>query len=159
MKRVTSAQTKSLLVSLRAPVSFWQSSAKHRIQILALLGESHEAAVIPDVVSLLLDTNRNVTQAAADAIRLLSSALEPSDYVWLDQLMRERSPYRWSANDPWVTLKPQGVARLQGLGESSVIAIGMATFHWSGYVRQEAIRQLSVAQNGTELPFLRKRVV
>jgi len=154
VKKATSAQTRSLLASLYDPVSFRQSATRHKIQTLAQVVTTGEAAALPDLAPLLLDSNVRVAQAAADTIHALLKTLRPTDYAWLDQLMRIRSPYRWSASDEWFTLKKSGVARLQSLGDSSVVALGMATFHSSGYVRQEAVRRLASAHDGAELPFL-----
>ncbi len=158
MKRATSAHTRSLLTSLYQPVSFWKSSSKHRIQVLASLSEAREAAAIPDIVPLLLDNNSGVACAAADAVSVLIKTLKPTDYPWLDELMRAGSSYRWPQTNVWSALKADGVHRLLSLGESSTIALGIATFHRSGYVRQEALRRLASANNGVELPFLLLRL-
>lgn len=124
---------------------------------LALISQIHDPAAIPDIVSLLLHPNRTLAQAAANAVSALTAGLNPADLPWLDQLMRERSSYRWSYPSAWAGMKPDRVGLLQLFGEPSA-ALGMASFHFSGYVLEKALRQLGDTGDGTELPFLLLRL-
>jgi HEAT repeat protein len=158
MQRVLALETKALIESLHKKLSFWESSQEHKVRLLTLIGDTHDAAAIPDIASHLLDRNRAVAMAAASAVSALMATLQTSELPWLDQLMRERSQYRWSYPSAWAALKPGQVGRLRLLGESSVPFIGLASFHLSGYVRAEALRILAEAHDGTELPFLLLRL-
>jgi len=158
MQRVLGAETKSLIETLHKPVSFWESPAKHKMSTLALISQTGDPAAIPDIVLLLLDRDREVSRSAAEAVSKLTRLLSPSELPWLDLVMRERSPYRWSYPSAWAELKPDQLPLLERFGSESVYALGMASMHFSGYVRDEALRKLSDAQGGTELPFLLLRL-
>ena len=158
MRRELAAETKSLIESLHKEISFWKSSTNHKVTTLALISQTHDAAAIPDVVSLLLNRNRRIAHAAANTVSALVETVTPTGLPWLDQLMRERSRYRWSYPSGWADLKAKGVGRLQLFGEQSAYALGMASFHFNGFVREEALRKLGEAEDGTELPFLLLRL-
>ena len=55
-------------------------------------------------------------------------------------------------------MTPDQVDQLRNLGAASAVALGLATFHNSGYVRQTALRMLADADDGTELPYLLLRL-
>lgn len=158
MRRSLAPETKSLIEALHKHLSFWQNSTSHKVTTLALISDTSDPAAIPDIVSLLLNPNRRVAQAAANAVSALAGTLNPADLPWLDQQMRQRSPYRWSYPSAWADMKPEHVGFLRLFGESSVSALGMASFHFSGYVREESLRKLSESEDGTELPFLLLRL-
>ena len=144
MQRVLAAETKSLIEVLHKPASFWESSPKHKVTTLALICQTRDPAAIPDIVPLLLSE--------------LTRVLGPAELPWLDQVMREHSPYRWSYPSAWAELKPGQLKCLKRFGTESVLALGMASLHFSGNVRDEALRKLSDVQDGTELPFLLMRL-
>jgi HEAT repeat protein len=158
MQKVLGAETKSLIEALHEPVSFWESAAKHKISTLALISQTGDPAAIPDIVLLLLDGNRVVSRSAVAAVSRLTRLLNPAELPWLDLVMRERSPYRWSYPSAWAELKPDQLHLLERFGKESVSSLGMASLHFSGYVRDEALRKLTDAQDGAELPFLLLRL-
>ncbi len=147
-----------LIDSLYKPLSFWERAARHRIVTLALIGDANEAAAIPHIASLLLDRNREVASAALKAIQSLVQTLSPSDLPWLEQIAGQWSPYWRLYPASWTELKPDQVGRLRNLGPAFAIALGLATFHNSGYVRQEALRALVDTDDGSELPYLLLRL-
>jgi len=153
-----SAETKSLIESLYSPASFRDRSTKRKLVILGLIGGAGEPVAIPDLAPLLLDRKQDIAQAAANVVIALSSHLHPGELPWLDQFMRERSPYRRSYSSAWAELKPDQLDRLEGLGTAFVFTLGMASFHINGYVREQALRRLAAVKNGTEVPFLLLRV-
>ena len=158
MQRPHAGETKKLIELLHRPVSFGESSKKHRVGTLALISQARDPDAIPDIVLLLLDRDRDVARSAASAVSALVEVLRPEDLPWLDQVMRERSPYNWSYPSSWAELKPGQMNLLQRFEEESVFALGVASMHYSGYVRDEALRKLSDTQDGTELPFLLLRL-
>ncbi|HLZ00179.1 MAG TPA: hypothetical protein VKT33_14055 [Candidatus Angelobacter sp.] len=158
MPKPLSAETKSLIESLYKPASFLDRSTRRKLTILGLVGGTGEPAAIPDLASLLLDRNQGIAQAAANAVIALSSHLHPGELPWLDQFMRQRSPYGWSYPSAWAELKPNQLDRLEGLGTEFVFALGMASFHFNGYVREQALRRLAAVKNGSEIPLLLLRV-
>lgn len=146
-----SEETKLLIESIYDPASL----APHKIATLELIGRGGESAAIPDLAPLLLDRNRDIAQAAANTVCSLSSLLNPDELLWLDHVMRERSPYRWTYPSAWAELKPNQLDRLEKLG---TFLLGMAALHFNGYVREGALDRLAVVKNGTELPFLLLRL-
>src|SRR5215467_4000626 len=86
MQRPHASETKRLIELLHRPVSFWESSKKHRVGTLALISETRDPAVIPDIVLLLLDRDRDVARSAASAVSALVEVLRPEDLPWLDHV-------------------------------------------------------------------------
>jgi hypothetical protein len=80
--------------------------------------------------------------------------MKPAELPWLDQLMRDRSPYRWSYPSAWADLKPSQLDQVKELSTVSAFPLGMASFHFSGYIREGALRLSGDVVKGTELPFL-----
>ena len=158
MPKVLSENTRLLIESLHKPVSLWNRSSKHKLAMLELIGEAHEPGAIPDLAPLLLDRNINIAQATARAVSQLGALLRPAELPWLDQVTRVRSPYRWSYPSAWAELKPGQLDQVQKLSEVSAFPLGLASFHFNGYIREEVLRQLGDVFNGTELPFLLLRL-
>lgn len=134
-RRTISDSTKALIDSLYRPVPFWSRQAKYRKEALASLAASSETAAIFDIAPLLLDRSRSVRQAAADAIGHLVRLLNADDYFWLDQGMR-RGGYSQSSV-AWNRMAPEQVESLESLGRNACYALGTASAHWSGFVRQK----------------------
>ncbi len=158
MPKALSENTRLLIESLHKPVSFWNRSTKHTLAMLELIGQAREPGSIPDLAPLLLDRNKDIAQATARVVSQLGALLRPAELHWLDQVMRERSPYRWSYPSAWAELKPSQLDQVQGLSKACAFPLGLASFHFNGYIREEALRPLGDVFNGTELPFLLLRL-
>lgn len=128
---------------------------KHKVATLELISRTGEPAAIPDLANFLLHRNREVAQTAVAAVNALGRCMNLSDFPWLDRVMRERSPYRWTYPSAWAELKPVQLSRLHEFGP---FVLGMATLHFNGYVREQALRLLATVKNGEEVPFLLLRV-
>jgi len=126
--------------------------------MLELIGQAREPAAIPDLVPLLLDRNKHIAQVTAMVVCQLGTLLRLAELPWLDQDMRERSPYRWSYPSAWAELKPSQLNEVQELSKVSAFPLGLASFHFNGYVREEALRRLGDVFNGSELSFLLLRL-
>jgi HEAT repeat protein len=158
MPKVLSENTRLLIESLHKPVSLWNRSTKQKLAMLELIGQAREPAAIPDLAPLLLDRNEDIAQATARVVSQLGALLSPAEFPWLDQVMRERSPYRWSYPSAWAELKPSQLNEVQELSKASAFPLGLASFHFNGYIREEALRRLGDVFNGAELPFLLLRL-
>src|SRR5262249_29402677 len=158
MPKVLSENTRLLIESLHKPVSLWNRSTKHKLAMLELIGEAREPGAIPDLAPLLLDRNKDIVRATARVVCQLGALLGPAELPWLDQVMRERSPYRWSYPSAWAELKASQLNQVQELSKASAFPLGLASFHYNGYIREEALRRLGDVFNGTELPFLLLRL-
>jgi len=81
------------------------------------------------------------------------SELTPLDLAALDQRARAHSAYSYYNLNNWQNLRPSDVSRL---AQSTFAAslVGLASFHFSGYVREAAVGELASQNSGAELPFL-----
>ena len=89
----------------------------------------------------------------AEEIHQIISELSPLDLATLDQRARGYSAYNYYNLHNWQSLRPSDVSRLaQSRFASSLV--GLASFHFSGYVREAAVAELALQRTGKELPFL-----
>ncbi len=89
----------------------------------------------------------------AEEIHKIISDLPPLDLAALDQRVRGYSSYRYYAVQNWHDLRPSDVSRL-AQSKFAVSLVGLASFHYSGYVREAAVKELATQCKGKELPFL-----
>jgi HEAT repeat protein len=155
-----SASTKALIDSLFEPVPRVFGRSERIQQIVAsivAIAQAGETAATLDMVPLLLHDVEAVRRAMADAVAVLLKTLRADEYVSLDQEMRVRSRPYSPAYRAWTNIGREQVGRLQDLPVNAA-ALGMATLHWSGYVRQAAVKRLIALTTGAELPFLLLRL-
>jgi HEAT repeat protein len=90
----------------------------------------------------------------AGEIHQIISELSPLDLAALDQRVRESwTAYRYYNLHNWQGLRPPDVGRL-AQSEFAISLVGLASFHFNGYVREAAICELVSQRTGKELPFL-----
>lgn len=90
----------------------------------------------------------------AEEIHQIISELSPLDLATLDQRVRESlMAYRYYDLHNWQTLRPSDVGRL-AQSKFATSLIGLASSHFSGYVREAAVVELASQRTGKELPFL-----
>ena len=154
--RTISPNTRRLINQLYEPASFWErlSQSRKAAATITEIGNSAEPATIIDILPFVLADRKEVAIAAAAAVRKLIESASPTDLLGLDRLSRERSPYVGNYRLDWYRLLPQDLNRLQTFGEASGALLGMASFHHSGYVREEAVKRLNRITTGIEIPFL-----
>jgi len=109
---------------------------------LGAAGELDDLAI----VSRHLFVESPFARLAANAASRLFARAKPLDYVALDQEAR-----RWLSYYH-LTSRTQTIALLERLG--SVSALGVGSFHPSGYIRESAVTNLEGHWSGDELPFL-----
>jgi HEAT repeat protein len=151
-----SIQTKALIEQLNPPVSFWERITGRRddADLLLQIGLAGEPAAVVDIIPFVLSESREVARAAADAVDKLLVTLLPHELAQLDSIFRVRSPYLGRYRMEWHKLMPSDLSRLESCASNSVALLGLASFHSSGYVREEAVRRLDRMSGGAELPFL-----
>jgi HEAT repeat protein len=151
-----STQTKALIEQLNPPVSFWERITGRRddADLLLQIGLAGEPAAVVDIIPFVLSESREVARAAAATVDKLLGTLLQHELAQLDSIFRERSPYLGRYRMEWHKLKPADLSRLESYGSYSVALLGLASFHASGYVREEAVKRLSRMSGGGELPFL-----
>ncbi|HVU26317.1 MAG TPA: HEAT repeat domain-containing protein [Verrucomicrobiae bacterium] len=90
----------------------------------------------------------------AEEIHQIISELSPLDLATLDQRVRESwTTYRYYNLQNWQNLRPSDVGRL-AQSKFATSLVGLASFHFSGYVREAAVAELALQRTGKELPFL-----
>lgn len=90
----------------------------------------------------------------AEEIHQIISELSPLDLATLDQRVRESwTTYRYYNLQNWQSLRPSDVGRL-AQSKFATSLVGLASFHFSGYVREAAVAELALQRTGKELSFL-----
>jgi hypothetical protein len=110
-----------------------------------------------DLVRALARPRLPAAQAAARELAVLLRAMPMRRYPELEVLRHAGRSY--PIDGQWWNLRPDDVRQLVGLDDAWA-ALGVTTFHQSGYVREAAVRALGAAagDEGLELPFLLLRL-
>lgn len=117
-----------------------------------------EPAAIPYIAPVLLFGEREELAPAVRAIVALLSRVRAEDLIWLDERMRGSWVFGFEYGEEWRQLSPQALALWVGPGEPGTLLLRLSTFHANGFVREEAVRRLSLISDGTELPYLLLRL-
>ncbi len=160
MMKAISTETRLELNKLGRDESWFGSSRSNiEVQVAALeaIGHSAEAKAIPEFVHLLVIEKGEVWRAAAEATAKLMAALESSDYVAMDQLVRSVGASNYGNYSPWRKMQPEDMNRFKDT-EFPVSLYGLASFHPSGYVREAAVKELARQNSGAAIPFLLLRM-
>lgn len=155
--RSISAQTRALIELLEQPVGLWQKltgGGRNEAELLSQIADTGEQAAVLDITSFVLSERHEVASAAAAAVNKLLASVTPEELARLDLSFRARSPYGGRYRLEWHRLTPARLNRIENFGSHSVALLGLASFHESGYVREEATNRLERTSDGTELPFL-----
>jgi hypothetical protein len=156
MKRKLSQATEELIELLYSRAGFWNSfvHAETPEEIIRKILQAGEPEAIPDLLPVLITGDKRSIKASAEASHGLLRQLKPIDFVSFDQFVRQGYSDWRPRREPWYTMKPRDVSHIAGIGEECVSILGIASFHASGYVREEATRELGRIETGAELPFL-----
>lgn len=128
------------------------SNPESLVNALEAIAHSAEAKAIPEFLYLLVIGKGEVWRAAAEAADKLITALEPSDYVALDQMVRSVE-----FHSPWRKMQSGDLKRFTET-EFAVSLLGLASFHPNGYVRESAVKELVRQNSGAVIPFLLLRM-
>ena len=146
--RPTSPHTRDLIRRLHGGVGSADCQT-----ILSEIADSNEPAAIVDILPMILYRG-DVAFAAAAALHKLLLGIAPRELAWLDSALRQRSTYAVPDFYEWHKISPGKVGEFERFGSASFSLIALASFHQSGYVRENAIRRLSLITTGAEVPFL-----
>jgi len=151
-----SPETQRLISELNQPRGFVKTLTTSRINVSLLIGigNSKEPAAIIEILPFVLSRKRDVAEAAASAVHKLVRGATSEDLAWLDEALRQRSPYSGDASYEWHKISPDDLVSFERFNASSVSLLGMASFHQNGYVREAAINRLNMISGGAELRFL-----
>src|SRR5215216_627648 len=146
MKNLSSASLE-LINRLHAPAGVRKGAAPAmdaQDELLSRIGELGEPLAIPFVVPFLIHPRVSIARTALNAVHLLTRRLVPSDFIRLDQEMRQRSIYHSPQWSKWHDLRPEALERFPDVSEHSWVVPALASFHENGYVREAAIKRLSL---------------
>lgn len=134
----------------REPVQAAAESRDPRELVRAFVA-SRDPRDLPPVVRLVIATEPGTAKEAAAAIEEYLAGVGPRELLALDEVMRHR--YWWAVQplERSSDIQPADVPRLRTHGTP---ALGLASLHASGYVREAAVRELATMHGGAELPYL-----
>ena len=115
------------------------------------LGQSGEYILIPSLLRLMDDDSLVIRQAAEQAVARLIEACPVFELVWLNEHVREwrPSPVIWKRVVEREVLK---------IDQASTIRLSMLTMHWSGYIREAAVRRMIREDESYSFPYLLLRL-
>ncbi len=156
MKRRLSEATERLIEQLYARAGIWNRFVytDKPEEILQKIRDAGEPEAIPDLLPLLITGDKRTIKASAEAIHCLLQRLKPAEFANFDAFVRLGCADWRPRREPWYKMKQNDVGQIAKIGVESVSLLGIASFHASGYVREEATRQLGKIETGAELPFL-----
>jgi HEAT repeat protein len=160
--RALSKETSTLLARLPADTrrGLWariSGRTSDPLPIIEHVGQAREPATIPYLAIFALHPNLEVARAVADTVHALIQLIPPHEFPWLDEKMRALWAYS-DLGEAWQRMKPRALGRLTRFGAASASLLGLASSHWSGYVREAAVKALAEVSSGSELPFLLVRL-
>jgi len=159
--RQISEYTKEVLIKLHQSKSLLdkcKSKENNTCDLLAMIQDCGEPAVIPDILFLVFSRDFNVSQKVAKIIDSLMKSLPVKDLIWFDQYFRQRT-VTWSYyNNEWSHLKPKKIAFLTRFPGNQVPLLALLSLHNNGFIREEAVKQLNLMKDGREIPYILLRL-
>ncbi len=122
-------------------------------ELLRAFAASRDPQDLPALLRVVLGRDAHAAHHAAAAISAYLGALGPRELLALDETSRQR--YWWFVGARERQIEPADVPRLR---EHGAAALGLASFHMNGFVREAAVRELAETKGGAELPYLLVRV-
>ncbi len=154
--RALTSQTRALLDQLNARPSLLTKlrGEDKRAELIRELGDSGEPSVVPYLLPFVL-----ILATRGAALAGVASLLEEASSRQLYQLHEIRgfgSLYGTprSVCSGWFALGPNDLVDLDYDADESAWILGLATFHYSGYTREAAVKRLSTHEPRLSLPFL-----
>ena len=140
------------LSTLRSRFGWIVTWEDRRVSLIELVTATEDVAAIPSLLNLLFDRSTAVSSATSNGLAKLVDSVPPRELPNLDEEVRSAS--YWENVEEWNRLRPAEVVQLAMSQESRSSILGLASFHRNGHVREVAVRQLDLIEDGTELQFL-----
>jgi HEAT repeat protein len=155
--RGLSEETRNKLVQLYRKVSVVQrilGGSDEQCRLLAEIEASGEAAAIPYMAPFLRP--QRTRSSAMAAIAVLVSKLGPLDLPRLEEIRGFSFDWPDEAGvfSRWAQADTGLVRALDDGTPESLWMLGLLSFHWNGYIREEAVRRLADRKEVERLPFL-----
>lgn len=115
------------------------------------LGQSGEYILIPSLLRLMDDDSLVIRQAAEQAVARLIEACPVYELVWLNEHVREWRP----SPVIWKRVVEREVHKID---QASTIRLSVLTMHWSGYIREAAVRRMIREDESYSFPYLLLRL-
>ena len=143
----------ALVLQLAEDSKVWLGRPGKMASSVRALRNLGEPASIPVLLDYVLDADRGVAAEAAAALEELFKRMPLQLLPALDEKIREQC--RWSISPASVVPTIHHFP----VGADPAILLGLASCHWSGYLRQAAVVRLDREVNsGREIPFLLLRL-
>lgn len=147
----------SLIARLAEDSRAWLGRRGKMVRSLRQLGVLGEPAAIPAVSYYFYDDDYAIAAEAAAAVDTLLAAVSAELLPAVDQRIRAESYYGFQSNR-WETAAVRLIERFRK-GRAYASALGIASCHASGYVREAAVKSLDREITlGVEIPFLLLRL-
>jgi HEAT repeat protein len=142
--------TRALISELVKPASFFSlNNANKKRKILEQIAELGELAAVPYILPLLLE--RHLLSSAAKALAKLFTGLSEGE-IWNFRELCELRGYVPAT--AWSKIGPEFVQELDEPESEFIWALGAASVHHNGYVREKAVHLLSNRREPIALAFL-----
>ncbi|MGF9698598.1 HEAT repeat domain-containing protein [Paenibacillus sp. MABNR03] len=110
-------------------------TVQETVQQLRQIGQSGVYAAIPVMLRMMDHECADIRRAAEQAVTRLLAVCPVSELVWLNEHVREWRP------SP-VDRKRVVEREMHTMDQASTIRLSMLTMHWSGYIREAAVKRM-----------------
>ena len=144
-----------VLLGRRTVIQLFGPKHSTVLESLQRIESAGEVAAIFYLAVFATKNKRDPSNRASETADKLLRPLAPSELLVLDQ--HARAQYHYEDPELLKALREVAPAQLSELTElhpGAHALLGAMSFHWSGYVREAAVRQLAQIRTGDELPFL-----
>lgn len=126
-------------------------TVQQTVEQLLEVGQSGAYAAIPAIIRMMDDRHVAIRQAAEQAVASLLSLCLPAELVWLNEHVREwrPSPLEW---------KNSVEREVRTMDQASATRLAVLTMHWSGYIREAAVRKMIENHQSYSFPYLLLRL-
>ena len=155
--RALSAKTRELIEELYRladePVPSRSQAAWQAVAVLERIADRGEPLAIPWIIACVLDSRREIAEAAGQVVQRLRLRVGIRDLGMFDRAFRATA--LWSRPGPsrWRRMAPDELRAVATL-QTGPVLLQLAMCHPSGHVREAAIRRSATCADGSEIPFL-----
>lgn len=155
--RALSSSTKHSFARLYRKVPTPQlllGGSAEQCRLIVEVGNSGEAAAVPYLAPFLLRPRTRTT--AMSAIAALMSEVDARVLPRLEEMRGLSFPWRDEGGlfSEWLAAKPSVLGDIDDGSSDSLYALGLLSFHWSGFLREAAVRCLAQRPEAEAIAFL-----
>ncbi|SEO78385.1 HEAT repeat domain-containing protein [Paenibacillus sp. OK076] len=126
-------------------------NVQQTVEQLREVGMSRVYAAIPAIIRMMDNRHSAIIQAAEQAVATLLAVCPLTELVWLNEHVREwrPSPLEW---------KKSVEREMRTMDLASATRLSVLTMHWSGYIREAAVRKMIENDQPYTFPYLLLRL-